>query len=176
MGVGSSSLPGTTHWGVGGLAQSARAPALQAGGRGFEPHILHTGPERADGSLTGCGRSRDAHGACPRACRAETTIEERETRRLIQRRLERDSACAMRTRDESERGRAGSAAMRWRGERVDKGARGMPVAHGGDEGRGRPRKAAGRREQPGIRGHPNGATRRTGGAASALTAEANPPN
>ena len=29
------------HRGSGGLAQLARAPALQAGGRGFEPHILH---------------------------------------------------------------------------------------------------------------------------------------
>ena len=38
MEVGSSTLPGTTH---GGLAQLARAPALQAGGQRFESVILH---------------------------------------------------------------------------------------------------------------------------------------
>ena len=60
MEVGSSSLPGTTHRRrqcvpgikclglhptrkrkVGGLAQLARAPALQAGGQRFESVILH---------------------------------------------------------------------------------------------------------------------------------------
>ena len=60
MEVGSSSLPGTTHrrkamctqvqnenLGLhsinGGLAQLARAPALQAGGQRFESVILHLG-------------------------------------------------------------------------------------------------------------------------------------
>ena len=58
MEVGSSSLPGTTHRrrqcdpgnnvclgllivSLGGLAQLARAPALQAGGQRFESVILH---------------------------------------------------------------------------------------------------------------------------------------
>ena len=43
MEVGSSSLPGTTSDSnkVGGLAQLARAPALQAGGQRFESVILH---------------------------------------------------------------------------------------------------------------------------------------
>ena len=45
MEVGSSSLPGTTsdseNLNVGGLAQLARAPALQAGGQRFESVILH---------------------------------------------------------------------------------------------------------------------------------------
>ena len=49
MEVGSSSLPGTTsdskvsilNWEPGGLAQLARAPALQAGGQRFESVILH---------------------------------------------------------------------------------------------------------------------------------------
>ena len=48
MEVGSSSLPGTTPGGTllsyvvtGGLAQLARAPALQAGGQRFESVILH---------------------------------------------------------------------------------------------------------------------------------------
>ena len=48
----------------------ARAPALQAGGRGFEPHILHEGRGcfRAAGSLT---------------CWEESEIiERRETRRV----------------------------------------------------------------------------------------------
>ena len=44
MEVGSSSLPGTTSLSKknGGLAQLARAPALQAGGQRFESVILHT--------------------------------------------------------------------------------------------------------------------------------------
>ena len=41
MEVGSSSLPGTTDILTGGLAQLARAPALQAGGQRFESVILH---------------------------------------------------------------------------------------------------------------------------------------
>ena len=44
MEVGSSSLPGTTSpviLSFGGLAQLARAPALQAGGQRFESVILH---------------------------------------------------------------------------------------------------------------------------------------
>ena len=42
MEVGSSSLPGTTSDSIlGGLAQLARAPALQAGGQRFESVILH---------------------------------------------------------------------------------------------------------------------------------------
>ena len=42
MEVGSSSLPGTTRrLFYGGLAQLARAPALQAGGQRFESVILH---------------------------------------------------------------------------------------------------------------------------------------
>ena len=45
MEVGSSSLPGTTSTlkslTLGGLAQLARAPALQAGGQRFESVILH---------------------------------------------------------------------------------------------------------------------------------------
>ena len=41
MEVGSSSLPGTTLYRNGGLAQLARAPALQAGGQRFESVILH---------------------------------------------------------------------------------------------------------------------------------------
>ena len=45
MEVGSSNLPGTTflyNISTGGLAQLARAPALQAGGQRFESVILHT--------------------------------------------------------------------------------------------------------------------------------------
>ena len=44
MEVGSSSLPGTTAL-EGGLAQLARAPALQAGGQRFESVILHGAPD-----------------------------------------------------------------------------------------------------------------------------------
>ena len=60
MEVGSSTLPGTTcpRWqpgwpgaiieSLGGLAQLARAPALQAGGQRFESVILHSVCENAD--------------------------------------------------------------------------------------------------------------------------------
>ena len=56
MEVGSSSLPGTTsdskvsilNWEPGGLAQLARAPALQAGGQRFESVILHLSGKRID--------------------------------------------------------------------------------------------------------------------------------
>ena len=50
MEVGSSSLPGTTltYISPGGLAQLARAPALQAGGQRFESVILHSVCENAD--------------------------------------------------------------------------------------------------------------------------------
>ena len=50
MEVGSSSLPGTTSTlsRYGGLAQLARAPALQAGGQRFESVILHLSGKRID--------------------------------------------------------------------------------------------------------------------------------
>ena len=61
MEVGSSSLPGTTceagvsylspltyYLYLGGLAQLARAPPLQAGGQRFESVILHSVCENAD--------------------------------------------------------------------------------------------------------------------------------
>ena len=66
MEVGSSSLPGTTsdsgNLNVGGLAQLARAPALQAGGQRFESVILHTEDgigAVSPGSATGGRFSRD---------------------------------------------------------------------------------------------------------------------
>ena len=51
MEVGSSTLPGTTRKKEGGLAQLARAPALQAGGQRFESVILHTGNMLIDLSI-----------------------------------------------------------------------------------------------------------------------------
>ena len=45
-------------------------------------------------------------------------------------------------------------------KKAKKGARGMPVALGGEEGRDKLRKAAGRGKYPLIRGYPNGATHR----------------
>ena len=50
-------------------------------------------------------------------------------------------------------------------EENEKGARGMPVALGGEEGRDKLRKAAGRRKWPMIRGCPNGETRAAEGRA-----------
>ena len=50
-------------------------------------------------------------------------------------------------------------------EENEKGARGMPVALGGEEGRDKLRKAAGRRKWPVIRGCPNGETRPAEGRA-----------
>ena len=54
-----------------------------------------------------------------------------------------------------------------------KGARRMPVAREGDEGRGKLRKAPGRRKRSLIRRYPNGATRQSDGLSSAFIAEAN---
>ena len=54
-----------------------------------------------------------------------------------------------------------------------KGARRMPVAREGDEGRGKLRKARGRRKRSLIPGYPNGATRQSDGLSSAFIAEAN---
>ena len=47
-----------------------------------------------------------------------------------------------------------------------KGARRMPVAREGDEGRGKLRKARGRRKRSLIPGFPNGATRQSDGLSS----------
>ena len=57
---------------------------------------------------------------------------------------------------------ASQSAQRGRGEikKVNKGARGMPVALGGEEGRDKLRKAAVRGKCPVTRGCPNGGTRR----------------
>ena len=59
MEVGSSTLPGTTSP-RGGLAQLARAPALQAGGRRFESVILHdrAGMDPAKRPMTCCHKGR----------------------------------------------------------------------------------------------------------------------
>ena len=131
----------------GGLAQLARAPALQAGGRGFEPHILHESGTREGnpslgprGSLTGWKESRHK----------SKTSEKHEMPFAARRR--------QLTRARSELGRTEDA-----------------LAPGGDEGRGRPRKSAGRRERPLIRRCPNGATRRAE-ARHPLRGEANPTN
>ena len=54
-------------------------------------------------------------------------------------------------------------ALVWQGEEIkkaNKGARGMPVALGGEEGRDKLRKAAVRGKCPVTRGCPNGETRR----------------
>ena len=62
------------------------------------------------------------------------------------------------------------------GKENEKGARGMPVALGGEEGRDKLRKAAGRRKWPLIRGCPNGTTRHAEGMTSRLRREANAGN
>ena len=49
----------------------------------------------------------------------------------------------------------------------------MPVAREGDEGRGKLRKAPGRRKRPLIRRFPNGATRQSDGLSSIFMMEAN---
>ena len=60
MEVGSSNLPGTTSQLIsrfGGLAQLARAPALQAGGQRFESVILHLAMSNdIERSMTICDR------------------------------------------------------------------------------------------------------------------------
>ena len=59
--------------------------------------------------------------------------------------------------------RPGRAAGRARYATSTIGRTGDALAPGGEEGRGRLRKAAGRRERPLIRGCPNGVTRPAGG-------------
>ena len=123
------------------MAQLARAPALQAGGRGFEPHILH---------------------GCMRQCmRGSLTGWESESRHKDKRHTSERGACECAERQ----ARARSEARRT----------GDALAPGGEEGRGRPRKSAGRRERPEIRRCPNGATRHAQ-AWHPLYAEANPAN
>ena len=133
--------PGLHVRGVGGLAQLARAPALQAGGRGFEPHILHeAAARRPRGSLTGWEESRHKSKTSERRARV------------------RPRGAGPLTRARSELGRTEDA-----------------LAPGGEEGRGRPRKSAGRRERPLIRRCPNGATRRAQARHPSMM-EANPTN
>ena len=99
----------------------ARAPALQAGGRGFEPHILHSLRARGarDGSLTGWereikARHRKRHGGCPGI---------RDTRH----RHERAGAGGRpATTGVAIYRRRGPRAERPGGERASEGARGMP--------------------------------------------------
>ena len=80
-------------------------------------------------------------------------------------------------RKEAEGARAGApvvgARPRAGGER---GQAADALAPGGDEGRGRPREARGRRERPLIPGYPNGATRRAEGPAIPYNGEANAGN
>ena len=67
-------------------------------------------------------------------------------------------------RSEGARKRAGSRGAEWGCQegkkKANKGARGMPVALGGEEGRDKLRKAAVRGKCPVTRGCPNGETRR----------------
>ena len=133
---------------LGGLAQLARAPALQAGGQRFESVILHSVSHMGDSrSLTYWNR-RDKE--------------------------KRDSVPSgfFRARDCSGVCAPGSSGIRGQAK-ARKGARRMPVAREGDEGRGKLRKAAGRCKRPLIRGFPNGATRQSDGLPSAYMAEAN---
>ena len=166
----------------------ARAPALQAGGRGFDSLILHAVPLGSGGrffDIMGGKRPGLRESAAGR--KKEDTYTQTRRRaweaRTWMHALHTDGVialshmdgmygmcgpCGRRRGDERRDSQSGGRATRpgWghgRGRdpapQAREGARGMPVAPGGDEGRGRPRKAAGRREQPEIRGRPNGATR-----------------
>ena len=117
----------------------ARAPALQAGGRGFEPHILHEGRGRfrAAGSLT---------------CWEESEIiEKRETSRV---RFRRSREGLRRFRDKRARAHGGCL---WLPEAM-KGAAGSDIPRGGASGL---RSAGTRMGQPAMRRH---GTRRLAGA------------
>ena len=122
VGVGGSSPPGTTH---GGLAQLARAPALQAGGHRFESGNLHYG-------RGGRGLIRES----PQGRRFYDIME-----RTKQEYKSENTRTSKSTHMRSRQGRMGDA-----------------LALGGEEGRDKLRKAAGRRKWPLIRGCPNGAT------------------
>ena len=116
--------PGLPHGKCGGLAQLARAPALQAGGQGFDSLVLH-----------GCGRTTPARFF-------DRMGERKQTQR------ERHTSCG-----------ACECAARQARARSEARRTEDALAPGGEEGRGRPRKSAGRRERPWIRRCPNGATR-----------------
>ena len=120
----------------------ARAPALQAGGQGFDSLVLHGG-----GHVTPA-RFFDRMGERKQTQR-QTHTSEIPRRSDASRRQARARSEARRTED--------------------------ALAPGGDEGRGRPRKSAGRRERPLIRRCPNGATRHAE-AWHPLMGEANPTN
>ena len=83
---------------------------------------------------------------------------------------------------DNDRGREGARVARARVRRKkrlrkdDKGAWGMPVALGGEEGRDKLRKAAVRGKYPATRGCPNGETRRERSRHTALMRWANPGN
>ena len=124
----------------GGLAQLARAPALQAGGRRFESVILHPGTDE-------CREVFDMLG---------------QARRRRKKRKNKEGPCEWDDRGMQACLHAMSACRGLEGPRVRGSRQGRTVdaqALAGDEGRGKLRKSAGRRKRPLIRGFPNGATR-----------------
>ena len=116
--------------GTWGFSSAGRAPALQAGGQRFESVILHD--EFID--MLGTRRTQE------------------ELRKQVARRSDEES------RDSSEHEKQVLRAKET--EKAKKGAWGMPVALGGDEGRDKLRKAAVSGKCAMTRRCPNGETRR----------------
>ncbi len=107
----------------------ARAPALQAGGRGFEPHILHDGGTKVPhGSLTGW-ESESRH-------KDKTTHERTRCRDTPSDKREREA-------------RQGARRMPWLPEAM-KDAAGRESPRGGANG---PRSVGVRMGQPAMRRH-----------------------
>ena len=136
----------------GGLAQPARAPALQAGGRRFESVILHQ-------ARRGEKRGREKKKFRAARCRMRLRPPFRA----------RSSVTNWRGQSKSTRARIHTNEKH---ERSYLGRTGDALALRGEEGRDKLRKAAGRRKWPVIRGCPNGATQ----PARAIRKEANPGN
>ena len=159
-------LCGTTF---GGLAQLARAPALQAGGQRFESVILHLRGIRGIcevwiviSVLPSFSPSIIPHSVIDMLEQKRETSGKRNSSAPALSGAARGQIQGMRPASCD----AGLAKAR-------KGARRMPVAREGDEGRGKLRKAPGRRKRSLIRGFPNGATRQSDGLSSMRSVEAN---
>ena len=133
---------------AGGLAQLARAPALQAGGQRFESVILHFTRSVGNRSLA-CWTSK-------------TVVDMKQGLHVLSAGPSRYAR------------RIGKATWHdrpprfflGRGHGSDQGRMADALARGGDEGRGKLRKSTVRRKRPLTRGCPNGTTRPPEGRSS----------
>ena len=139
MGVGSSSLPGTTAI-MGDWLSRLEHRLCKPGVVGSSPTSSTLAPDWGDGSLTGCGRSRRAWGRSPCVPSRDKYRRERDEKT-------RETACAHGARTRRERAGprpipqgCGGAASEWR--RAHGGCLWLTEATKGAAGRERPRGGA----------------------------------